>query len=210
MNRPAASSEAHVDVAHQLWNVPVLSWTWIHCIPSTKSRRNDRSTTSEPTSSLLSIHLAPAPSIVMVMRSAPVTHREIDLARPEEQQEGQVSISCCHQLQDAIVKVIADVGWELMHIYLPEHRSHHGRQALTLPTKWWNEVPLSRPTTVAAREGRGDQLLGWWRWKGGAAVATCLLDREEFFVGVSKMIGNNLFMLCLCRIFCTIWIMFRL
>jgi hypothetical protein len=39
----------------------VLSWTKIHCLPSTKSKKNDRSTTSKPTS-LQRNHLAPAAS----------------------------------------------------------------------------------------------------------------------------------------------------
>jgi hypothetical protein len=65
MNRPAASSEAHVAVARRPGDVPVLSWTKIRRLPSTKSEKNDISTTSGPTSSLQKNHLAPAPSAVV-------------------------------------------------------------------------------------------------------------------------------------------------
>jgi hypothetical protein len=41
-------------------DVLLMLWTKIHRIPSTKSGNNDRSTTSGPTSSPWSIHLAPA------------------------------------------------------------------------------------------------------------------------------------------------------
>jgi hypothetical protein len=65
MNRPAASSKAHVDVARRPGDIPVLSWTKIRCIPSTKPRKNDKSTTSGPASLLQSIHLAPAPNAIV-------------------------------------------------------------------------------------------------------------------------------------------------
>jgi hypothetical protein len=40
----------------------MLSWTKIRRLPSTKSEKNDRSTTSGPTPLLLRNHLAPATS----------------------------------------------------------------------------------------------------------------------------------------------------
>jgi hypothetical protein len=52
MNKPTASSEAHVVVARRPGNVPVLSWTNICRLPSTKSEKNRISTASGPTSSL--------------------------------------------------------------------------------------------------------------------------------------------------------------
>jgi hypothetical protein len=39
MNRLDACSEAHVDVARRSDDVPVLSWTKLYRLPSTKSRR---------------------------------------------------------------------------------------------------------------------------------------------------------------------------
>jgi hypothetical protein len=57
MNRPAASSEPHVDVARRPGDVPVLSWT--------KSEKNDKSNTFRPTSSLQKNHPAPAANIVV-------------------------------------------------------------------------------------------------------------------------------------------------
>jgi hypothetical protein len=65
MNWPAASSEAYVTVARRPGNIPVLSWTKIHRIPPKKSGKNDRSTTSGPTSSLQCIRLAPTLSVVV-------------------------------------------------------------------------------------------------------------------------------------------------
>jgi hypothetical protein len=65
MNRPAASSEAHVAVASRPGDMLVLSWTKIHRIPPKKLGKNDRSTTSGPTSSLQCIRLAPAPSVAV-------------------------------------------------------------------------------------------------------------------------------------------------
>jgi hypothetical protein len=65
MNKPAASSEAHVVVARRPENVAVLSWTKNRRILLTKSGKGDRSTTSGPTSSLQSIHLAPTPSAIV-------------------------------------------------------------------------------------------------------------------------------------------------
>jgi hypothetical protein len=38
--------------------------------------------------------------------------------------EGPAS-TCCHQLRGASLKVVVDVGVELMQIYLPRRRSHH-------------------------------------------------------------------------------------
>jgi hypothetical protein len=64
MNRPAARSKAHVDVARRPGNVPVLSWTKICRLPSTKSEKNDKSTTFRPTSLLQKNHLAPVASAV--------------------------------------------------------------------------------------------------------------------------------------------------
>jgi hypothetical protein len=64
MKRLAASSEAHIPVARRPGNIPVLSWTKKRRIPSTKSRKDGIPTTSGPTSSLQSIHLASAPSAV--------------------------------------------------------------------------------------------------------------------------------------------------
>jgi hypothetical protein len=40
----------------------MLSWTKIHRLPSTKSEKNDKSTTFRPTSLLQRNHLAPAAS----------------------------------------------------------------------------------------------------------------------------------------------------
>jgi hypothetical protein len=62
MNRPAARNKAHVAVAYRLGDIPVLSWTKICCLLSTKSEKNDRSTTSGPISSLQRNHLTPAAS----------------------------------------------------------------------------------------------------------------------------------------------------
>jgi hypothetical protein len=42
----------------------MLSWTKIYRLPSMKSERNDKSTTSGPTSSLQKNHLTPATNIV--------------------------------------------------------------------------------------------------------------------------------------------------
>jgi hypothetical protein len=60
MKRHVACSKAHVDVAHRSGDVRVLSRTKIHCIPSMKSEKNGRSTTSRSTSLLQRNHLAPA------------------------------------------------------------------------------------------------------------------------------------------------------
>lgn len=65
MNSPAASNEAHVDVACRPRDVPMLSWTKIRRLPSTKSKKNDISNTSGPTSSLQKNHLVPAPSAIV-------------------------------------------------------------------------------------------------------------------------------------------------
>jgi hypothetical protein len=62
MNRPAARSKALIVVARRPGDVPVLSWTKIHGVPSIKSEKNGRSTASEPTSSLQRNHLASASS----------------------------------------------------------------------------------------------------------------------------------------------------
>jgi hypothetical protein len=51
--------KAHVIVARRLGDVPVLSWTKIHCVTS---RNNDSSTTFGPTTTLQSTHLALAPN----------------------------------------------------------------------------------------------------------------------------------------------------
>jgi hypothetical protein len=64
MNRLVARSEAHVAVARQPGNVPVLSWTKICRLPSTKSEKNNESTTSGPTSSLQKNHLTPAANAI--------------------------------------------------------------------------------------------------------------------------------------------------
>jgi hypothetical protein len=42
----------------------VLFWTKIYRLPSTKSEKNDKSTTFRPTSSLQKNHLAPAASAI--------------------------------------------------------------------------------------------------------------------------------------------------
>jgi hypothetical protein len=60
MNRPAARSEAHVIVACRPGDVPVLSWTKIRHLSSTKSEKNGKSTTSGPTFLLQKNHLVPA------------------------------------------------------------------------------------------------------------------------------------------------------
>jgi hypothetical protein len=65
MNMPAASTEEHVVVAHRPGDILVLCYTKIRRIPSTKSRNNNKTTTSEPTSSLQSIHLVSASSVVV-------------------------------------------------------------------------------------------------------------------------------------------------
>jgi hypothetical protein len=65
MNRPAARSEAHVAVACRPGDVPGLSWTKIRRLPSTKSEKNGKSTTSGPTSSLQKNHLVPAANAVV-------------------------------------------------------------------------------------------------------------------------------------------------
>jgi hypothetical protein len=65
MNRSAASSEAHIAVARRPGDILVLSWTKIHLIPPKKSGKNDRSTTSGPTSSLQCIRLIPASSVAV-------------------------------------------------------------------------------------------------------------------------------------------------
>jgi hypothetical protein len=61
MNKPAASNEAHVDVALRLGDVQMLSWTKICRLPSEKKCI---SIISGPTSSLQKNHLAPAASVV--------------------------------------------------------------------------------------------------------------------------------------------------
>jgi hypothetical protein len=48
--------------------------------------------------------------------------------RPSCRSEGPI-ITCCHQLWGAVLKVIADVGVELMQIYSSERRSHHSNNA---------------------------------------------------------------------------------
>jgi hypothetical protein len=64
MNRPAARSEAHIAVARQPGDVPVLSWTKICHLPSTKSEKNNKSITSGPISPLQKNHLALAASAI--------------------------------------------------------------------------------------------------------------------------------------------------
>jgi hypothetical protein len=46
MNMPTTCSDAHVIVARRPRDVPVLSWTKICSLPSTKSEKNDKTTTS--------------------------------------------------------------------------------------------------------------------------------------------------------------------
>jgi hypothetical protein len=60
INRPIARSETHVDVARRPGDVPVLSWTKICRLPSTKSEKNDKSITSGLTSFLQKNHIASA------------------------------------------------------------------------------------------------------------------------------------------------------
>jgi hypothetical protein len=60
-NRHAANNKAYVIAAHQSGDVPILSWTKIHHIPSLKLRNNKISTTFRLTSLLQSIHLSSAP-----------------------------------------------------------------------------------------------------------------------------------------------------
>jgi hypothetical protein len=60
MNMPIARSKAYIAVARRPGDVPVLSWTMIRRLPSTKSKKNDKSTTFGPTSSFQRNHLAPA------------------------------------------------------------------------------------------------------------------------------------------------------
>jgi hypothetical protein len=62
MNMSAARSKALFAVARRSRDVPVLSWTKIRCLPSTKFEKNDRSTTSGPTFSLQRNHLVSAAS----------------------------------------------------------------------------------------------------------------------------------------------------
>jgi hypothetical protein len=65
MNMPTASREGHVDVARQPGYVPMMSWTKIRRLSSTKPGKNNISTTSKPTSSLQKHHLAPAANAVV-------------------------------------------------------------------------------------------------------------------------------------------------
>jgi hypothetical protein len=58
MNIPAASNDAHINVAHQSRDFPMLPWTKNHRIRPMKLGNNNRSTTSKLESSLQSIHLA--------------------------------------------------------------------------------------------------------------------------------------------------------
>jgi hypothetical protein len=130
MNKPAASSEAHVAVARRPGDVPVLPWTKNHRIPPMKSGNNDRSTTSGPTSLLQSTHLAPAPSAA-AENDGRQRHIEKQISpsrRPRCRSERSTGTRC-HQLRDTAVKVVADMGVELRQIYLPEHRSHHHNDA---------------------------------------------------------------------------------
>jgi hypothetical protein len=64
MNRPVARSETHVILARQPRDIPVLSWTKICRLSSTKSEKNGKSTTSGTTSPLQKNHLAPAANTV--------------------------------------------------------------------------------------------------------------------------------------------------
>jgi hypothetical protein len=52
-------------MARRPGDVPVLSWTKICRLPSTKSEKSDKSTTSGSTSLLQKNHLAPAASAVV-------------------------------------------------------------------------------------------------------------------------------------------------
>ena len=54
----------------------MLSWTKICRLPSTKSERNDRSTTSGPTSLLQKNHLAPTASVVVANNHERQRHNE--------------------------------------------------------------------------------------------------------------------------------------
>jgi hypothetical protein len=63
MNMHVACSKAHVDVARRPGDVTLLSWSKTRHLASTKSEKNDESTTSGPTSSLEINYLAPAASV---------------------------------------------------------------------------------------------------------------------------------------------------
>jgi hypothetical protein len=124
INRAAASSDAHIDVARRPGDGPrsVASHRWYQGIMI--------STTTGTTFSLQSIHLGPAPSVAVGNNERQWHVKKQNLSRckgtarrPSCRSEGSTS-TCCHQLRDATMKV-TDVEVELRHIYLPGCRSYH-------------------------------------------------------------------------------------
>lgn len=58
-NRPAASSKAHIAVAHRPEIVPVLAWTRIHCTASTRVGNKTGSAAYKPSSQFQEYHFTP-------------------------------------------------------------------------------------------------------------------------------------------------------
>jgi hypothetical protein len=166
MNRPAASSEAHVVVARRPGDVSVLSWAKIRRISSTKSRNNNKSTILRPTSLIQSIHLTPAPNTVVDNNIRNDTSRNRSrqvwrtARRPSCRPERSTSTHC-QQLRDA-TKVAAGVGLELRQIYFSGRHSHHPNDAprKTSPNyKVGNEALSPSYRRSGKRRGRGPRLL---------------------------------------------------
>jgi hypothetical protein len=144
---------------------PLLSWTNIRCISSTKSGNNDKSTTSGQTTLPLSIHLALTPIFAVdsdgcqrndekhispdVMKSketkSPIWRIDKNAmeSTPRRRREGQ--LRCGMELR---------LNYSLR-VALTTPTMYHRRQALTLKSQpeWRSEVPFSA-AAVAASGGR--------------------------------------------------------
>jgi hypothetical protein len=196
------SSDAHIAVARRPGDVPVLSWTKIHRIPSTESRNNDRSTIFGSTSSLPTLH---QPQCHHGKQRTPVIHRETDLvgfkelARTPSCWSERSTNTHCYQLRDASVKITADVGVELKKIYLSRCRYHYPndapQQASANPNYNIEErgPPSSYPRSSKQRE-KGPRA---WPvvWYGGREVVATSLLPQSFSLdskfSISKYFTNK-------------------
>lgn len=94
MNRPAASSKAHVTLARRPGDVPVLPWSKIRRIPSTRLGENDRSTTIGPNYYLQSIGLALAANAAA---NSNIHHRQIERLILPDLKNGERTPSQVHE-----------------------------------------------------------------------------------------------------------------
>jgi hypothetical protein len=137
MNRPATSSEAHVDVARQ----PGTSPCYLRPGFAASHRRSHRRMTYPPP---LNQHLRSRriisprpPTPPWITTNVGDTPRNISrqirrkTRRPSRQSEGSTS-TWYHQLQYA-----ANMGVGLRQIYSPGHRSHHPNDAPKLEQRQW-------------------------------------------------------------------------